>query len=65
MPPVALDRVDQDVAVRRQRRLHDRAAFPRVLPEHRAVSRRDARRAGALSSRTCATPSIVTSCGEL
>ena len=33
---------DQEVAVRRHRRLHDAVARPLVLPEHRAVGRRHA-----------------------
>src|SRR5262245_5876876 len=39
------NRVDEEVAVRRHRGLHDGAALPRVLPQHFAVARRDARRA--------------------
>ena len=34
-------RVDQDAAVRCDRGLHDRAAFPRVLPQQLAVRRRN------------------------
>src|SRR5215471_18287452 len=37
---------DQDVAVRRQGRLHNSVARPRVLPEPLAVGQGDARRAG-------------------
>ena len=40
-------RADQDIAIRGHGRLHDGEAWPRVLPEHRAVGWRDAGRAGS------------------
>ena len=40
------DGVDQHVAVRGQRRLHDAPPGPRVFPEHLAGGRRDTGRAG-------------------
>ena len=57
---------DQNVAVGKRRRLHDRCARPRVLPKQRAIGRGNAGHAGSAEQvEDLSTPSIIARCGEL
>ena len=59
------DGVDQDVAVVGHRRLHDGAAVPCVLPEQRAVGRRDAHHARPAEQHDLLDTVNRHQCGEL